>query len=116
MEYSPVVLVKVIKTPAGRAPKEIRQCWVGLTLPVRGFAEPGHQVYEIITHQPITREKWNVAVSQVEAIKILSKRYPEAAQWWRNNGYPRGRDWIFLFYADELELVDCSKAIEFFNN
>jgi hypothetical protein len=58
------VWFKVLSLPPGPAPDEIRQEWVGLTLPIRG---PRNEGIAIITR---------------EALEKLRHKSPKAHDWW----------------------------------
>ena len=55
---------KVLSTPPGFAPSEVRQEWVGLTLPIRGPRDEG------------------IAVIAREALEKLRHKRPGAHAWW----------------------------------
>ena len=57
---------KVLSTPPGPEPSEIRQEWVGLTLPIRGPKEEG------------------IAVIAREALEKIRHKSTKAHEWWVN--------------------------------
>src|SRR4051812_26907206 len=80
--------VTVIATPSGEAPKEIRNAWVGLTLPCYPSSHQSSLLMGVVTRD-IRREKKSVIiVPQSDALAILEERQPEAAKWWKDRGYP----------------------------
>ena len=59
----------VTDPPPGYAPDEVREQWVGITLPIRGFFNP--------------RE--GVGVLAREALELLRDKSPLAYDWWQNH-------------------------------
>jgi hypothetical protein len=106
-------VVRVVKTPAGEAPIEIRKCWVNLVLPcspVCGFPGNGERETGVLTDRQITYGdgKFNrrgISVPQLEAIGILELSYWDAAQFWKKSGFPKPEDACFCFGEDEVEIV-----------
>lgn len=64
---------EIISTPPGFAPEEVRNQWVGITLPIRGYYDPSE----------------GVGVLAREALELLKEQSPEAHKWWQQ------------YYADE---------------
>lgn len=100
--------IRIIKTPAGQAPEEIRKAWVGLVLPcgpIAGYLESGTEL-GALSLEPINRGRRTVSVPQVEALEILAKERPFAAEWWAEMGFPRAFASRFAFGLDEVEILD----------
>jgi hypothetical protein len=113
--------IRIIATPPGEAPEEIRRAWVGLVLPVaHGEPEPGAYFQSGVLTGPKTLiGRWvryfsgrltrgtGYAVDADTAIAILDERAPQAASWWRENA-PHllncGRR--FLFHAEVCRAQD----------
>ena len=96
--------IKVVKTPTGGAPEEIRKEWIGVTLPcapILGFSD-GVEL-EVVTRKEV-RKRYCFHVPQVEAIEALEQKSSEAAKWWRQFGYPYANGW-FTFGEDEAEII-----------
>jgi hypothetical protein len=96
--------IRIIKTPAGQAPEEIRRAWIGITLPcepIVGYTE-GIEL-GAVNHKPVPK-RYSFHVPQVPAIEALEFMVPEAAKWWREHGYPRSNGW-FTFGEDEAEII-----------
>ncbi len=112
--------IRIIRTPAGEAPEEIRKSWVGLILPV---AEDEQGRRKRLGYGVLTGPKSflaylvgfllgkytqydGYAVKVMDAIAILAKSNPQAAQWWRKNTphllTPTG---LFLFDAEACEEI-----------
>jgi hypothetical protein len=82
----PVATLRIVRTPSGEAPEEIRRAWVGVELPLRrGETKPGaHQTVGVLSHQApemIT----GYAVDGRAAVKVLASHSSEAAAWWREH-------------------------------
>lgn len=92
------VCVRIFAVPPGEAPLWVREKWLGLALPIaqapsaqswrtggvltgpRGLAS---QVGHLLGGR--LREQKGFAVNVLEAIAVLERASPEAAQWWRQN-------------------------------
>jgi|GEM_PF-1059561 len=77
--------IRIIKTPAGPAPENVRAKWVGLVLPA--FRHPGNERY---------------AVPIMEGLQVLQSISPEGAKWFVENFGVLGN---FLFHLKEAEIV-----------
>ncbi len=103
-------IIRVRKIPLGSAPEWIRAAWIGLTLPcypVSGMM-PGPEL-DLFTGRQLCGERKVVVVPQAEAIAALEKERPQAAQWWKDRGFPRDRPFpmpSFYFGEDEVEIFD----------
>ena len=82
----------IVETPPGFAPEEIREQWVGVTLPIRSYFDP---------HE-------GIAVLAREAMEILGETSPVAHAWWR--GYYSDRA------AEEMPNVSSEGFPEFLAN
>ena len=107
--------------PPGDAPEDVRKGWIGLELPlppnVNGpashlgisvLAAPKNwigQIFAMLTGRARTRVGYRVETS--EALRLLVRHCPEAAEWWYKNT-PRlvhpGR--YFVFAANCCEEVE----------
>ncbi len=99
--------IRIIKTPAGEAPEEIRQKWVGLELPCEPIAGSNAlvQEYGTVSGKNDARRRITVSVPQDLALLVLAQRFPEVVEYWTGVGYPR-RGEHFGFGFDEVELID----------
>jgi hypothetical protein len=81
-----VAYVRIIHTPPGEAPEEIRRAWVGLELPLRrGESEPRPlETVGVLSNQD-PEVTTGYVVDGRKAVKSLGSRSPEAAAWWREN-------------------------------
>jgi hypothetical protein len=87
-----VAYVRVIRTPPGEAPEEIRRAWIGVELPLRRYeTNPQCHVTEgVLSGQspgmpPEFVDDPGYAVSGKAAVKALAAHCPEAAEWWFKN-------------------------------
>jgi hypothetical protein len=74
--------IKIVATPGGEAPLDVREAWVGLPLPL---SDPTPRTFEPMGILSQTRQPPRVGY-QVEgwrAVEILSEKAPWAAAWWR---------------------------------
>src|SRR5258708_30648821 len=92
--------IRIISTPKGEAPLNVREAWIGLELPLapgnRG-AGGYYQTQGVLTgpktfigaliHLVLGRYSISqgYAVDGSVALEILSATQPEAAQWWREH-------------------------------
>lgn len=103
-------------TPSGGAPIEIRQCWVGVPLPVRRprpIEGPERFVARDVLDRRIVKPiDDGIAVDPHDAIKALEHfGHPAAAQWWRELLHDRPDVASFVFRRDEGELLPPTLAL-----
>ena len=112
--------IRIVRIPPGEAPEEIRKAWVGLVLPLaedelerrkrRGFgvlSGPKNilgYLVSFVLGKGIQYDGY--AVKVMDAVMILAKSNPTAAQWWRKNAShlftPTA---LFLFEAGACEEI-----------
>jgi hypothetical protein len=109
------VFVRIIATPPGEAPEEVRRAWVGLelplaagetgprTLPIGGvFTGPRTflgKLFKLLTGQ--RQYAHGYAIEAPQALVLLAEKAPWAAQWWRKHVphcWQPGQ--VFLFHAE----------------
>lgn len=96
------VRIRIVKTPRGEAPENIRDAWVGLEFEA--------QVENLSTHGVLTKDRLPIAkrylLLETEALDLLEKAgKSQALKWWRDNGFPEEGS-CFAFEADEvIELI-----------
>lgn len=78
-------LIRIIEVPPGEAPRNIREAWVGLELPLAATEGQGRrmEIMGVLSHMPGVTTGY--AVEGREAIDRLGSQSPEAARWWREN-------------------------------
>lgn len=99
---SPSVMgqVRIISTPPGEAPLDVRRAWVGVVVPLPADhpEEPVRVLTDGVLTAPRTmlgriwsrltgRTQWwtGFALEGAECISALARSSPSAAQWWRDN-------------------------------
>jgi hypothetical protein len=111
--------VKNVTIPAGEAPEWVRQAWVGLVLPcypVAGF--PTCPELGVLSGRPdgahckdaacdAGNGRDGVRVPQTGALTILELYNPNAARWWKTNGYPKHGEHenCFGFATQEVQII-----------
>jgi hypothetical protein len=111
--------IRVVAVPPGEAPLWVREKWVGLAMPLAGgdrgprvsytsgvLSGPRNQLVALLwALLGRLRRNFGYAVDVQEALGILERTAPEAAQWWRAN-VPRlqraGRKFMFQPAACEM--------------
>jgi len=97
--------VKIVATPGGEAPPDVREAWVGLTLPL---SDPTPRTIEPFGILSQTRQPPRVGY-QVEgwrAVEILAERAPWAAAWWREKApHVFAPCYQLIFSVDVCEIV-----------
>jgi hypothetical protein len=113
--------IRIIATPPGEAPEDVRRAWVGLLLPLADGESAPREFYRsgVLTAPRTLIGRWvryfsgrlgrdtGYAVDADTAIAILDERAPQAATWWRENALhllDRGRR--FLFHAEVCQEED----------
>ena len=91
------MFVRIIATPPGEAPEEVRQAWLGLELPlVAGDLGPRMvptggvltgprtflgKLWKLLTGQ--RSYKFGYVIDAPQALVLLAEKVPPAARWWR---------------------------------
>ena len=106
--------IRIIKTPDGEPPESIRAAWVGLVLPCEPIASYA-ETFKILSHEPSPERRLVVKVPIEDALEILAKKRPFAAEWW--DAYCTAPEGLthFAFIFDDVEIiegVDRQKIIE----
>lgn len=95
-----IVAIRVIKTPSGEAPEEIREQWVGLILPGYFCNECGSEV-EIITKQRrVPSDHYHIPIEEAITALMAGKRN-EAAEWFK--WYVQSP--FLIFRRDEVKVL-----------
>jgi hypothetical protein len=106
------VFVRIIATPPGEAPEEVRRAWVGLELPLAaGETGPRElpvggvltgprsifaQLLKLLTGE--RRYAWGYVIDAPQALTLLVEHAPQAARWWRQYAphcWEPGRRFLF---------------------
>jgi hypothetical protein len=89
--------IRIVDVPDGQAPEHIRRARVGLELPLPAGHPPGPKTYRAVGVLTSRWRKWlrrflardrvdqAFLVAGSEAIEVLKKSDPYAAEWWIKN-------------------------------
>jgi len=97
--------IKIVKIPGGEAPDEVRAAWVGLVLPCYPIACRAPRIGVLSGKQRLAEGQWSALVPQEDAIEILGRHKPFAAEWWHEAGFPHPFFNTFTFNMDDVEIV-----------
>lgn len=99
--------IRIVATPPGDAPDQIRRAWVGLELPLaNGQTGPCRQPAEGILSGRDEAPCSGYAVDGRQAVALLAAREPEAAAWWREHApHVSMHGYQLVFPADVCDLV-----------
>ena len=93
-------LIRVESIPPGTGPDHVREAWVGLVLPVADVPRPAvrtfpvgslakrslwHTLQKLFKRELVEQPTPVYSVSFLEAVGVLEKSNPVAAQWYRAN-------------------------------
>jgi len=113
--------VRIVRTPPGEAPLDVREAWVGLVLPLwpgeigsRQFVTQGvltgPRTFMGYLFARLFRRFEKVdgfCVDAAAAIQVLAKHSTRAAEWWQTHfsaGVQPGR--ALIFHAEACQLVE----------
>jgi len=85
-ERRPRVHIRILATPAGEAPEDVRQAWVGLEIPLSPGETKARRIpaVEVLSNQP-ARSQAYFLVPAFWAIARLEAADARAAAWWKEN-------------------------------
>jgi hypothetical protein len=81
-----VAHLRIVRTPPGEAPEEIRRAWVGVELPLRtrDATPQNHPTLGVLSYRSSQCETAHgYSVDSRAALKALANHSPTAADWWR---------------------------------
>ena len=81
-------MIKIIATPPGQAPKEIREKWVGVSITLYEPPKKEETVVQTGTQGGPAENMDGYVVATQEAFLELAKKHPKAAEWWEANLNP----------------------------
>jgi hypothetical protein len=96
--------IQFVKTPQGEAPEWAREAWVGVVVPYVGFGHSFPFTRGVVSGKAVP-SLCSYCVPQAEALAALHEAHPKAANWWKQNGYPKSdpEDAYFSF--------ECTSAV-----
>jgi hypothetical protein len=104
---------QITSLPPGEAPTDIQTAWIGCVMPLYAFrvnaASRGVLTRRILPRHP------GYSVRVLDALAVLERRSPAAAQWWRENTpYLIRPGKLLLFALESCRLcdADASAAVE----
>jgi PD-(D/E)XK nuclease superfamily len=103
MPYRPAV--KIVATPGGEAPLDVREAWVGLTLPL---TDPTPRMFEPEGVLTLSKQPSRVGymVEGWKAVDMLAQKAPRAAEWWHEHApHVLAPCYQLIFSADVCEIV-----------
>jgi hypothetical protein len=103
MPYRPAV--KIVATPGGEAPLDVREGWVGLTLPL---TDPTPRMFEPEGVLTLSKQPPRVGymVEGWKAVDMLAQKAPRAAEWWHEHApHVLAPCYQLIFSADVCEIV-----------
>ena len=77
------VCIRITSRPAGGAPAEIRDKWIGVVLPV--INKSNDLLADVITGKLVTDRIGGYAVLWEDAMSALGSYNPEAREWWQKH-------------------------------
>lgn len=100
------VFVKIIATPPGMAPEEIRRAWIGLILPTMGWEGSDTAAVRKAFGSPSdTLNLGGYVVSGPKALEILKKRSEEAWAYWMTTIPRLCEEGVLIFKAEVCQEV-----------
>lgn len=97
---------RIIATPRGDAPEEVRKEWIGVVLPLKDSFNPGEGAHERNFSFDRQQVRSFVTVPVRTALGELAKKSQPAAQWFYKNlpEFWFNRD--FSFGVDEVQILE----------
>jgi hypothetical protein len=107
--------IRIIATPPGEAPPEVRAAWVGCVLPL--FGRTGDRRISGKVRGVLSRKRAapfeGYAVRVLDALRALGRWDPQAARWWREHApHLMNRRQLFLFPEETCKLLDAEDETE----
>ena len=97
--------IRITRTPDGETPEAIRSAWAGLVLPCEPIA-PYAETFGVISLEPTAERRWVVTVPLNEALDILAREKPFAAEWWEEHCMPPEELTHLAFSLDDVEILE----------
>ena len=97
---------RIVSTPRGQAPEEVRKEWIGVVLPLKESFNPGEGAHERNFSLERQQERSFVTVPVMTALKELEKKSSAAAQWFYDNLPEFWFGCDFSFGINEVEILE----------
>ena len=101
-------VIRFTSMPSGGAPRSIREQWVGVEVPClfshNGISLEGEGVRNVVSGLDVPDYPGYI-VFQTSAIEALQEKSPEAAEYWKEHGFPNHPFALFLFNLESAEVV-----------
>ena len=104
---------QITSLPPGEAPTDIQAAWIGCVMPLFAFRVSAAS-RGVLTRQRLPKRP-SYTVRVLDAIAVLERHRPAAAQWWREHTpYLMRPDKRFLFAVESCRLcgANASAAVE----
>ena len=95
--------IRIKSRPAGGAPTEIRDKWIGLVLPV--IEKTDALLADVVTGKLITSRTGGYEILWEDAMNALAQKSPKAKGWWEENVGARFHFPTLIFDEDCCEIV-----------
>ena len=96
--------IRIIAVPAGEAPLEVREKWIGVEIPDASYDPISRGAREVVSGAPVAPQAC-FCVLQKDALMALAQKSEAAAGWWVKAGFPKHEE-CFSFRKDEAEIVE----------
>jgi hypothetical protein len=81
-----VAHLRIVQTPPGDAPEEVRRAWIGVELPLNRWENtPRLQESVGVLSNRVEGYAMGFTVAGRKAVNALANQAPDAACWWREN-------------------------------
>lgn len=106
--------IRIISTPPGEAPEQVRAAWIGLALPL---LVPGAHVTETVGVLSIPTTRFGLFFARLfgrvrrergyfvdanQAVELLATHAPDAARWWRESAARAVQPGSILIFHSEV--------------
>ena len=101
---------RIVSTPQGQAPEEVRKGWIGVVLPLKDLLNPGEGAHERNFSLKRQQARSFVTVPVRTALEELAKKNQEAARWFYKN---LPESWFardFSFGINEVEILESDEG------
>jgi hypothetical protein len=101
----PMPKIRIIATPPGQAPEEIRKSWVGLEMETLGQVPADAVLCGAVDGRPSEVNNNGFRVTASEALRVLEAAAPKAARWWQERSVLRDGSAAELVFKKDVCLL-----------